>query len=331
MTIWVAALGSSIAVDRVLEALVLSFAGGLAGSQLFVIAHDACHGSLTSSRMFNALIGRMAFIPSIHGYSLWAYFHNGLHHNFTNLRGCDFVWTPFSPADFNRLSAIRRFMEFIYRNPTGSGFGLYYVLELWRRKLVWPSRGVPRSVAASAYVDAATVVAAWLLVGAATAFLCNLDAVRFLGRTGLFAVISFMVISWAIGFVVFFNHTHPQLKWYECAARWRQEFSQEAGACHVTFLGIWRQLLPSVVMNHALHHLDTRIPARNLKAAEAYLESSTGTRFVSWQWTPRRHYSIVKQCGLYDYAEQRWIGLDWGAVRALRRISTSRSSTLDEG
>jgi hypothetical protein len=47
----------------------------VAGSQLFVIGHDACHGSLTASRLLNALIGRMAFVPSAHSFSLRAYFH----------------------------------------------------------------------------------------------------------------------------------------------------------------------------------------------------------------------------------------------------------------
>ena len=110
MIIWIAAMSGSIAVDSVLTALALSIVGGVAGSQLFVTAHDACHGSFTSSRTLNAVIGRLAFVPSVHSYSLWAYFHNGLHHNFTNLRGLDFVWTPLSPDEFSRLSLPRRFM-----------------------------------------------------------------------------------------------------------------------------------------------------------------------------------------------------------------------------
>ena len=86
-------MSGSIAADSVLSALALSIVGGVAGSQLFVIAHDACHGSYTSSRTLNAIIGRLAFVPSVHSYSLWAYFHNGLHHNFTNLRGpMSFNW-----------------------------------------------------------------------------------------------------------------------------------------------------------------------------------------------------------------------------------------------
>jgi fatty acid desaturase len=206
-------------------------------------------------------------------------------------------------------------MEFVYRHPTGGGFGLYYALELWRRKLVWPSKGVPRSVVPLAYADIATVVTTWLLVGGTTAFLYDLDSWRWLGRTALFAGGSLTITSWAVGFVVFFNHTHPRLKWYGTAAEWQQAFSQSAGACHVTFSGIWWYILPNVIMNHTIHHLDTRIPARNLAAAETYLESRTGARLLCWRWTPVRHYAIVKRCGLYDYAQGCWIRLDWRSLR----------------
>jgi omega-6 fatty acid desaturase (delta-12 desaturase) len=202
-------------------------------------ARPTCHGSLTASRLLNALIGRMAFVPSAHSFSLWAYFHNGLHHNFTNLRGHDFVWTPLSPDEFSRLSKLRQFMECTYRHPTGAGIGLYYAIELWRRRLAWPTRIVPRRVAPSAYADVATTVTTWLLVGGATASLYDLDVLRFFGSMALFAGVSLIIITWAIGFV-YFNHTHPRLKWYGCAVQWREELSQEAGACHVTFTGIWK-------------------------------------------------------------------------------------------
>jgi hypothetical protein len=101
-------------------------------------------------------------------------------------------------------------------------------------------------------------VTTWLLVGGATALLFELDVLRFLGSMALFAGVSLMIITWAIGFVVYFNHTHPRLKWYGCTAQWREGFSQQAGGCHVTFSGIWWYVLPNVVMNHTLHHLDTR-------------------------------------------------------------------------
>lgn len=314
MAIWIVAMSGAVAVDSILAAAALSTTAGVAGSQLFVLGHDACHGSYTCSRVLNAVIGRLAFIPSAHNFSLWAYYHNGLHHNFTNLRGYDFVWTPLSPDDFSRLSLPRRFLEYLYRHPTGAGFGLYYALELWRSRLVWPAKTLPKGVVKSAHVDIGIVIIIWLAVGATTAYLYNLDGLRAATGMMLFAGISLTITSWAIGFVVFFNHTHPRLKWYESATEWRQEFAQAGGSCHVTFSGIWWYVLPNVVMNHTLHHLDTRIPVRSLAAAEHYVASNSGVRLVSWRWTPMRHYAIMKRCGLYDYARGRWISIGWKRV-----------------
>ncbi len=69
-------------------------------ARLFVIGHDACHGSYTPNKTLNKWIGRIAFLPSLTPYSLWEIGHNLAHHGFTNLKGRDYVWTPFSPSEF---------------------------------------------------------------------------------------------------------------------------------------------------------------------------------------------------------------------------------------
>src|SRR5580693_8438110 len=52
---------------------------------LFVVGHDACHGSFTSRRWLNSLIGRVAFLPTLTPYSTWELSHNLTHHVYTNL------------------------------------------------------------------------------------------------------------------------------------------------------------------------------------------------------------------------------------------------------
>src|SRR5262245_49426695 len=50
----------------------LRFAAGLAAgvllAVLFVVGHDACHGSFTSRRWLNLTIGRIAFLPTMTPY-----------------------------------------------------------------------------------------------------------------------------------------------------------------------------------------------------------------------------------------------------------------------
>ncbi len=64
---------------------------------LFIVGHDAGHQSFTSFRIINNLIVRIAFLPSLHSFSLWDLGHNKRHHKYNNVRGIDYVWEPMSP------------------------------------------------------------------------------------------------------------------------------------------------------------------------------------------------------------------------------------------
>src|ERR1700685_2885367 len=67
---------------------------------LFVIAHDACHQSFTSSRFLNHMVGRIAFLPALTSCSLWDLEHNRRHHRFNNVRRYDLDFAPMSPDEF---------------------------------------------------------------------------------------------------------------------------------------------------------------------------------------------------------------------------------------
>src|SRR5947207_13963172 len=43
---------------------------------LFVIGHDACHGSFTSRRWLNLGLGRIAFLPTMTPFSAWELSHH---------------------------------------------------------------------------------------------------------------------------------------------------------------------------------------------------------------------------------------------------------------
>src|ERR1044072_5701043 len=45
--------------------------GCIAIARLFVIGHDACHGSYTKYDWLNKVIGRIAFLPSLTPFSVW--------------------------------------------------------------------------------------------------------------------------------------------------------------------------------------------------------------------------------------------------------------------
>ena len=111
-------------------------------ARLFVIGHDACHGSYTRYDWLNKIVGRIAFLPSLTPFSLWDVGHNVAHHGFTNLKGRDQVWVPMSAEEWQAASKVRRVLERIYRS--GFGQGLYYLIEMWWKKLILPTQETRR-------------------------------------------------------------------------------------------------------------------------------------------------------------------------------------------
>ena len=87
---------------------------------------------------WECVVGRLVFLPTLTTFSLWHVGHNVAHHGFANLKGRDQVWVPYSPEEFAALPKWRQRMERIYRSVWG--FGLYYLVELWWNKLMFPSR-----------------------------------------------------------------------------------------------------------------------------------------------------------------------------------------------
>src|SRR5262249_19443407 len=111
---------------------------------LFVIGHDACHGSLTPFRAVNHVLGRLAFLPSLTPFTQWDVGHNGIHHSFTNYRPRDVVWGPFSKEEFDSWPRYRRLMERHYRSL--AGLGTYYVYEVWLKLLIFPHHPMPHEM-----------------------------------------------------------------------------------------------------------------------------------------------------------------------------------------
>jgi omega-6 fatty acid desaturase (delta-12 desaturase) len=199
-SIWVTVAGATVAA--------------ICACRVFVIAHDACHGSFTRSRVINAVVGRLAFLPAWHNFSLWTYFHNGVHHQFTNLAGRDYVWVPLSWQDFSDLPRWRRLVERVFRHHSTLGFPAYYITRLWAPKLILPLAEMPRHVRLRGLLDLVLPLSFPALL-TAVVFLAHFSDARLDALDLSFdllgvVVVPFVVVSWAIGFVVYFNHTHPE-------------------------------------------------------------------------------------------------------------------------
>jgi len=272
----------------------------LAIVRLFIIGHDACHGSLTDHDTLNKVLGRIAFLPSLTPYSLWRVGHNVVHHGFNSLKGRDFVWEPKDPTEWANMSPARRLLERLYRSAAGPL--PYYLFEIWWRRLYYP-RGKNSPGDRSEFFWDSTLVtvfaAAW--VGGLVMFTKGSLAVSLV----LGFLIPFLVWNWTVGFVVYLHHTHPDFVWYADKSSWLKEQGILHGTVRYRIRPWWNFLLHNI-MEHAAHHLDAKIPLYRLKAAQTALAKLV-PEIPEIELSMRTYWRTVRECKLFDFERKVWV------------------------
>ncbi len=289
-------------IGRVGVALV----NGLAIGILFIVGHDACHGSLTPSSSLNKWLGRMAFLPSLHPFSAWEYSHNALHHGWTNLRGKDPVYCPRTVEEFRALPPMQQRLERIYRSWLG-------LLPLYLCTIWWPLEMRP-SAEHRAHIDKrgtyefdrAIVLLFPVLQVVALGLLGRADV----STIAIGVLVPFLAFSWLIGFATFQHHTHPRVLWYRDEAEWNFFRAQVRSSVHVEFPA-WIDRMLNNIMQHTAHHVDTRIPLYHLTGAQEALESVFGAEnVVSERFSFAGMSETFRVCQLYDYEAHCWLTFD---------------------
>jgi omega-6 fatty acid desaturase (delta-12 desaturase) len=282
---------------------------------LFLVGHDAAHGSLTPCPWLNALLGRLAFLPSLHPYTPWKVGHDRLHHDFTNLRGYDFVWAPLSKEEYDRLPRCGRLVQRLYR--TAWGVGLYYLVEIWwKHALLARESNRPRvRFGLVARLDQLAVVAFFIghaaTLRAAHRWLAERFGLPTLPPATLLAVavvLPFLLICWMGGITTFLHHTHPRTRWYADRAEWSFVKGTLEGTTHIVFPWPIKQLTHSL-MDHPAHHADRKVPLYRLAEGQQALEASYPA-VITERFSLRAFRRTLAVCQLYDYANHRWLAFD---------------------
>jgi len=301
--LWFAAMAGVVALDAAWAKLLCGAAAGFMTGRLFIIGHDACHQSLTPHRRLNRWFGRIAFLPSLTPYSLWDVGHNVVHHGYTNLKGVDFVWSPCTREEYAALGTGARLMDRIYRS--GWAPGLYYMVEIWWKRMFFPSRKHMPARRAVFLRDNLLVSAFALLWAAALVTLAwqTQQSAILLLVAGM--VVPFLFWCAMIGFVVYVHHTHTAVSWHDDKASWAMAQPFVSTTVHLTFpLHVGAVL--HHIMEHTAHHVDMSIPLYRLKPAQAMLEAMLPGRIViqkfSWRW----YFDTARRCKLYDFSRQCW-------------------------
>ena len=284
---------------------------GVAVAMLFALAHDAAHGSLAESKGMNRLLATICFLPSWYPYTPWIRGHNHLHHGWTNVAESDYSWRPVSPAQYLAMPRWRRAVEHLYRS--WWGLWAHSIVEIWWKHMAMPREDDRRYLNAR-HLDAdrllvftclaAVVAFCWLVVPSRSTLA---GGPRLSGA----AVVAMVVVGpWWIfhvmfSVVTFLHHTHPRVPWF----RTRKESSFFAGQVQATVhveLPTWLELLLHNITVHSAHHVDPRVPFRNLPEAQRRLEHAFTRDIIVERWSLASYIAVTRACKLYDYDAHQW-------------------------
>jgi omega-6 fatty acid desaturase (delta-12 desaturase) len=287
----------------------LAVVNGIVISTLFLVGHDAAHGSLFPRRWMNRWAGRISLLPSLHPYSAWVHSHNRLHHAFTNIKEKDPGFPPLSPAEYASLSRFGRWLH--RRKRTWYGIGLFYFLDMWVKWEVFPTRErIPKNP--RAYQKDRALVFAF----AAVWITClgwygweSGDGTLEMILVGF--VLPQMVWNWLIGFVILQQHTNPRVAWYSDLDFPSPTYfdGQVRATPHVGLAPAMRVVIRHI-MEHTAHHADPMVPHYRLASAQTALEKAYPHEILRESWSLRRFLKMFRICRLYDYAEHRWCDYD---------------------
>jgi omega-6 fatty acid desaturase (delta-12 desaturase) len=302
----------AIFCNHILLKLSCSLLMGLFTALLFTIGHDACHNSLTPSRTLNKIIGRIAFLPSLHAFSLWDLGHNKTHHRYTNLKGYDYVFVPLSKSEYDSLPTRRRVLERYYRSIWGQW--LYYFHQIWWKKMFFPSK---REVAnrKSIYISDSLLVCVWAIFLISITQLTGSGRLPGYERGQWFLSFTFLILipqfvwNCLMTFAIYQHHTHPCVAWYANHEEWLSSRVESRSSTHV-ILPKWISLLLHNIMEHTAHHVHMQVPLYELTVAQAVIERALVTDVMIQKWTLGVYLENIRKCKLYDYDNHRWVGFD---------------------
>jgi omega-6 fatty acid desaturase (delta-12 desaturase) len=289
------------------------FVASIMAGALFLVGHDASHRALAASPWLNALIARLAFMPTLHPETAWNIGHNQRHHGATNLRGVDHVWTPWSPQEYRSATRVRRALYRFYRTPLGIGF--YYSFELWWGH-VWNSDHLDRSYAANARMTADKFIAlagfGLIYLGCFGVCAARGQAWTAAGFNALAAVIVPLVVyQYLMSITIFMHHTHPRIRWFPSRELYDPVAAQVLNTVHIR-LPKPVELIFHEIFQHTAHHVNPRVPLYRLARAQRTLEAVHGPAIIQETFSIAYVLRLLRECQLYDYDAHRWLTIAEG-------------------
>ena len=324
LVIYAATIAGLILISNPIATIALWILSGLVISGLFVIAHDAAHGALFSSRRLNRVVGTIAMLPSWHVYEGWVLGHNRIHHNYTVREGFDFVWHPYTAEQYAAMSTFGRARHRVEWSWLGAG--AYFLREVWWQKMIV---GAPPARWARAIRRDRIIV--WSFVGISSVLLALAGWMQ--SSTVLAAiwmpikvlVIPFLAFTYIIGSFVHVHHIQPTIRWWK-RREWTKFHGQMEGTTvlrarfGLNFFFHW-------IMVHLPHHVDMRIPMYNLELATEAIKEAFPDVVHDEPLRFRDFIANTRRCKLYDFEEGRW--MTYREAAGASTVSVSPSASID--
>ncbi len=309
---WVGLFLSAIMANGAWTKMGLATLVGICTGTLFVVGHDACHGSLSSSLRFNRFAAWLSFLPSLHPPTTWEWGHNRIHHSWTNLATRDDGYPPLSIDRWRALSATQKCVYRCYYTLPGMGF--YYMINVWWRSLIWLDRDERAELrTARMYGIELVLLVAFIGVQVAGVVLWGSwqgqSLAWRLAEMALCIVWPFIVWNWVMAFVTLQHHTHPRVRWFDNEAAWSYFQSQIGGTVHMKFPRVIEMAFANI-FEHTAHHADKRTPLYNLRQSQLALERQYPGDVIVERASLRHLRDVLKRCRLYDYRAGRWMDFE---------------------
>ena len=304
LVIYAATMTGLILIHNPFATIALWVLSGLVISGLFVIAHDAAHGALFSSKRINRVVGTVAMLPSWHVYEGWVLGHNRVHHPYTVRQGYDFVWHPTTPEQFAALGWWRKAVHRAEWSWAGSG--AYYIHQVWWKKMMVgpnPARWV-KAIRKDRWIVTA-FIAGMLALFTAIGMASGDSVAGILWLDVRTILLPFLGFAWFIGTMVHVHHIAPDIRWWK-KAEWNKFKAQRQGTTVLRapkgfdFFFHW-------IMIHVPHHVDMRVPMYHLEEASAAIEAAFPGSVIDKPLRFRDFLINTRACKLYDFDAGCWL------------------------
>lgn len=295
-----------VAVDTWWLLVPLWVVAGWAVSGLFILGHDAAHGSFTPSARLNRWLGRILFVPSLHIHEAWVLGHNRIHHGHTVRERMDFVWHPATPEAYRAMNRRQRLLHRI--EWSWAGAGLYYLRTVWWEKMI-AYRNPPAKWAAAIRRDRWFLYTVVALVVTGVALLGGLASGDLVGAAWMVTkvvVMPFLAFIWTIGATVYVHHIDPAIRWHP-RAKWDKVAGQLDGTTVLRIPAVLDRLFFHSIFVHMPHHVDMRIPCYHLDEAAAAIAEAFPGRVIERRLRLGDYLAATRTCKLYDFEQGRWL------------------------